>query len=279
MSIMDDTRVAVYLITGFLESGKSTFLDFTLRQDYFQIDEPTLLLLCEEGEVEFDADELKRYNTYVEVIEDQEDFTTESLQYLERRYHPDRVLLEYNPLWSVAKLEQMRLPNGWGIVQHIVTVDAGTFQVYMNNMKSLFVEMIRNAELVIFNRADTSQPLPTFRRSVKVVNPAAQIVFEDEEGEIGNIFEEQMPYDLDADVVEIEDTDYGIFYVDLMDHPEKYEGKKVRFKGMTLRSRELSSGYFVPGRMAMTFIYRICVQVALRKEHEDGPVGDGDGRN
>ena len=65
MSIMDDTRVAVYLITGFLESGKSTFLDFTLRQDYFQIDEPTLLLLCEEGEVEFDADELKRYNTYV----------------------------------------------------------------------------------------------------------------------------------------------------------------------------------------------------------------------
>ncbi len=252
MSIMDDTRVAVYLITGFLESGKSTFLDFTLRQDYFQIDEPTLLLLCEEGEVEFDADELKRYNTYVEVIEDQEDFTTESLQYLERRYHPDRVLLEYNPLWSVAKLEQMRLPNGWGIVQHIVTVDAGTFQVYMNNMKSLFVEMIRNAELVIFNRADTSQPLPTFRRSVKVVNPAAQIVFEDEEGEIGNIFEEQMPYDLDADVVEIEDTDYGIFYVDLMEHPEKYEGKKVRFKGMTLRSRELSSGYFVPGRMAMT---------------------------
>lgn len=252
MSMMDDTRVAVYLITGFLESGKSTFLDFTLRQDYFQIDEPTLLLLCEEGEVEFDADELKRYNTYVEVIEEPEDFTTESLQYLERRYHPDRVLLEYNPLWSVAKLEQMRMPNGWGIVQHIVTVDASTFQVYMNNMKSLFVEMIRNAELVIFNRADTSQPLPTFRRSVKVVNPAAQIVFEDEEGEIGNIFEEQMPYDLDADVVEIEDTDYGIFYVDLMDHPEKYEGKKVRFKGVTLKSRELSSGYFVPGRMAMT---------------------------
>ncbi len=252
MSIMDDTRVAVYLITGFLESGKSTFLDFTLRQDYFQIDEPTLLLLCEEGEVEFDAEELKRFHTYVEVIEDEEDFTTESLQYLERRYHPDRVLLEYNPLWSVAKLEQMRLPKGWGIVQHIVTVDAGTFQVYMNNMKSLFVEMIRNAELVIFNRADISQPLPSFRRSVKVVNPAAQIVFEDEDGEIGNIFEEQMPYDLDADVVEIEDTDYGIFYIDLMDHPEKYEGKKVRFKGMTLKSRELSSGYFVPGRMAMT---------------------------
>ena len=248
-----DVQVAVYLVTGFLESGKSTFLDFTIRQDYFQIEEPSLLLLCEEGEVEFDADELKeKYNTYVEIVEKPEDFTKELLQSFERKYHPDRVLLEYNPLWSVAKLEQMEMPAGWGIVQHIVTVDSSTFQVYMNNMKSLFVEMVRNAELIIFNRADVSQPLANFRRSIKVVNPAAQIIFENSEGEINDIFDGNMPYDLDADIVEIADEDYGIFYVDVMENPEKYEGKTMRFKGMTLKSRELSSGYFVPGRMAMT---------------------------
>lgn len=250
--IMDDTRVAIYLVTGFLESGKSTFIDFTVKQDYFQIDEPTLILLTEEGEFEFDEKELKKHNTFVEVIETQEDFTKESLEYLDRRYHPDRVILEYNPLWSVAKLEQMDMPEGWGLVQHIVTVDSSTFQVYMNNMKSLFVEMIRNAELIVFNRADLSQPLPSFRRSVKIVNPAAQVIFEGEDGEIGNIFEETMPYDMDADIIDIEDTDYGIFYVDLMENPDKYVGKTVRFKGQTLKSRELSSGYFVPGRMAMT---------------------------
>lgn len=248
-----DVRVAIYLVTGFLESGKSTFLDFTLRQDYFQIDEPSLLLLCEEGEVEFDADELKeKYNTYVEIVEKPEDFTKELLQSFERKYHPDRVLLEYNPLWSVAKLEQMELPAGWGIVQQIVTADASTFQVYMNNMKSLFVEMVRNAELIIFNRADVSQPLANFRRSIKIVNPAAQIIFENSEGEINDIFDGNMPYDLDADIVDIADEDYGIFYVDVMENPEKYEGKTMHFKGMTLKSRELSSGYFVPGRMAMT---------------------------
>ena len=248
-----DVRVAIYLVTGFLESGKSTFLDFTLRQDYFQIEEPSLLVLCEEGEVEFDAEELqKKYNTYVEIIEKPEDFTKEKLDSFDAKYHPDRVMLEYNPLWSVARLEQMELPEGWGIIQHIVTVDASTFQVYMNNMKSLFVEMIRNAELIIFNRADVSQPLANFRRSIKIVNPSAQIIFENSEGEINDIFDGNMPYDLDADVVKIEDEDYGIFYVDVMEHPEKYEGKTMHFKGMTLKSRELSSGYFVPGRMAMT---------------------------
>lgn len=268
-----DVRVAIYLVTGFLESGKSTFLDFTLRQDYFQIDEPSLLLLCEEGEVEFDADELReKYNTYVEIVEKPEDFTRELLQSFERKYHPDRVLLEYNPLWSVTKLEQMELPAGWGIVQQIVTVDSSTFQVYMNNMKSLFVEMVRNAELIIFNRADVSQPLANFRRSVKIVNPAAQIIFENSEGEIDDIFDGNMPYDLDADIVEIEDEDYGIFYVDVMENPEKYEGKTMRFKGMTLKSRELSSGYFVPGRMAMTccaddtsFIGYICKSPYAKK--------------
>ena len=268
-----DVRVAIYLVTGFLESGKSTFLDFTLRQDYFQIDEPSLLLLCEEGEVEFDADELKeKYNTYVEIVEKPEDFTKELLQSFERKYHPDRVLLEYNPLWSVAKLEQMELPAGWGIVQQIVTADASTFQVYMNNMKSLFVEMVRNAELIIFNRADVSQPLANFRRSIKIVNPAAQIIFENSEGEINDIFDGNMPYDLDADIVDIADEDYGIFYVDVMENPEKYEGKTMHFKGMTLKSRELSSGCFVPGRMAMTccaddtsFIGYICKSPYAKK--------------
>ena len=65
-----------------------------------------------------------------------------------------------------------------------MTVDASTFQVYMNNMKSLFVEMIRNADMVLFNRCEQGMPLATFRRSVKVVNQAAEIIFEDEEGEI-----------------------------------------------------------------------------------------------
>ena len=47
---MRQSDVMVYLMTGFLDSGKTQFLTFTLEQDYFQIQGKTLLILCEEGE-------------------------------------------------------------------------------------------------------------------------------------------------------------------------------------------------------------------------------------
>lgn len=248
----DEIEIPIYLITGFLESGKTTFINFTVAQDYFQIDEPTLLITTEEGEVEYDEKELLKYNTVLEVVESQEQFTPEYLKKLKRRYNPERVILEYNPLWSVKKLEEMEMPRGWGIVQEIVTVDASCFQIYMQNMKSIFMEMSLHADMVMFNRCRPQDPLASFRRSIKVVNPACDVLFEDEEGEISNIFEDSMPYDLDADIIDIEDADYGIFYVDMEDHPERYRGKTVRFKGRVLKSENANADFFVPGRMAMT---------------------------
>lgn len=248
----DEIEIPIYLITGFLESGKTAFINFTVAQDYFQIDEPTLLITTEEGEVEYDEKELLKYNTVLEVVESQEQFTPEYLKKLKRRYNPERVILEYNPLWSVKKLEEMEMPRGWGIVQEIVTVDASCFQIYMQNMKSIFMEMSLHADMVMFNRCRPQDPLASFRRSIKVVNPACDVLFEDEEGEISNIFEDSMPYDLDADIIDIEDADYGIFYVDMEDHPERYRGKTVRFKGRVLKSENANAKFFVPGRMAMT---------------------------
>lgn len=248
-----DIEVPVYLVTGFLESGKTTFLDGTIHQNYFNIPETTLLILCEEGEVEYDETELRRRRrTVIEVIEEAEDFTEDALRYLAKKHRPERVLLEFNPLWSVSKLHQMELPEGWGIIQQIVTVDASCFEIYMKNLKSLFVEMVRDAELVLFNRCNKEQPLASFRRSVKVVNPAAEIIFENEDGEVEDIFEDCMPFDLDADIIDIMEEDYGIWYVDMMDNPEDYEGKTVRYKGMVLKSEDLDAEFFVAGRTAMT---------------------------
>ena len=218
----DEVEIPIYLITGFLESGKTSFINFTVAQEYFQIDGPTLLI------------------------------TLDYLKKLNRKYRPERIILEYNPLWSVKKLEEMELPRGWGIVQEIVTVDASCFQIYMQNMKSVFMEMAKNADMVMFNRCRPEDPLPAFRRSIKVVNQACDVLFENEEGEIDNIFEDQMPFDTDADVIEIDDADYGIWYVDMGDNPERYEGKTVHFRGMVLKSKDVGADFFVPGRMAMT---------------------------
>lgn len=250
----EDTRVAIYLMTGFLESGKSSFLRFTLAQDYFEIDGTTLLILCEEGEVEYSREVLKRHNTYIEVLEDESELTCERLQEFEDKYHPERVIIEYNGMWQVSKIEQMDMPEGWAIMQHITSVDGSTFQMYTgnNDLKSLFMEMVKNADLVVFNRCSKDLPLAAFRRSVKVVNQSGEIIFEDGEGEIEDIFDGDMPFDVEADIIQIPPEDYGIWFIDAEDHPERYNGKKVSFTGMVLKSREFPGKMFVPGRMAMT---------------------------
>ena len=150
------------------------------------------------------------------------------------------------------KFEEMKLPAGWGIEQHITCVDASTFQVYMQNMKSIFMDMVRNADMVVFNRSKKEYPLANFRRSIKVVNPSAEVIFEDEEGEMTDIFADQMPFDLDAEIVDIPPEDYGIWFVDAMDHPDRYVGKTLRFKARARRPRGMGSKFFIPGRTAMT---------------------------
>ncbi len=249
---MQEITTPIYLISGFLESGKTTFLKFTLDQDYFQIDGKTLLLLCEEGEVEYDRKALARQNTVIEVIEKEEDLTTEKLNTLQMLHRPERVVMEFNGMWLVSKFEQMKLPAGWGIEQEITCVDASTYQVYLNNMKSILMDMVRNTDMVIFNRSKKEYPLASFRRAIKVANQRAEVIFENEDGEMDNIFEDEMPFDMNAPVIEIAPEDYGIWFVDAMDNPMNYQGKTVHFTARVLKPRRAPKQYFVPGRTAMT---------------------------
>lgn len=248
----DEITVPIYLVTGFLEAGKTSFLNFTCRQDYFRMDEPTLLINCEEGEESYDSRDLLHYATLVTDIEDKEDFTAEKLEEFQRKYRPERVIIEYNPFWGMQLLDEIEFPKGWGIVQQIVIVDGSTFSLYMSNMKSMFLDMVRNAELVLFNRVRKEDALAGYRRSIKVVNPSVDIQFTDAEGEPVDPFDSALPYDPEKELIQIEDMDYGIFFVDLQDHPERYVGKKVRFKGQVLKSQHPEAGYFIPARSAMT---------------------------
>ena len=249
---MEEPNVMVYLMTGFLDSGKTQFLNFTLKQDYFQIDGKTLLILCEEGEEEYDPMEMLKYGVVIERVEDQEDLTEEWLEEMDRKHEPERVVVEYNGMWKVSDFEALRLPEGWAIEQKLTTVDASTFQMYLMNLKPLLVEMVRNAELVLFNRCEDIKPLAGYRRSVKVVSPQAEVIFEDENGEVENIFEDDVPYDLKAPVIEIAKEDYGIWYVDMMENPDRYKGKVVEFTAKVIKPRSFPSKVFLPGRMAMT---------------------------
>ncbi|MCM1088991.1 MAG: hypothetical protein NC419_12610, partial [Muribaculaceae bacterium] len=239
----------VYVINGFLESGKTEFITYTLAQPYFQIKGVTLLILCEEGEIEYEAGLLKQSNTVLEVIDEEEAFNTAHLIELEKKHKPERIIIEYNGMWNYKK---MKLPWHWTIEQQITTIDASTFPMYFTNMKSLLAEMLRKSELIIFNRCDGVEDLSNYKRNVKAINQKADIVFEDANGEVNQIMEDDLPYDLAAPIIELNNEGYGIWYLDSLDHIGRYEGKTVQFTAMVLKPKNFPKGYFVPGRMAMT---------------------------
>ncbi len=239
----------VYIINGFLESGKTEFITFTLDQPYFQIKGKTLILLCEEGEVEYAPELLKRSNAVLELIEEEADFVPAKLLELEKKHKPERIILEYNGMWN---FKEMKLPWHWQVEQQITTIDASTFSMYFSNMKSLLAEMLRNSEMILFNRCDGIEDLNVYKRNVKAINPQAEIVFEDSNGEIDEIFEEDLPFDLNADPIELDDMGYGIWYIDSLDHLERYVGKRIRFSAMIMKPEGYPADHFVPGRMAMT---------------------------
>lgn len=249
---MEEPEVLLYLMTGFIDSGKTQFLKFTLKQEYFQIEGRTLLILCEEGEEAYDTEEMEQYHVVMERVKGQAELTEEWLERMNLKHQPERVVVEYNGMWKVSDFEKLKLPKGWALEQKLTTVDASTFQMYLTNLKPLFVEMVRDSEMVLFNRCTDKKPLPGYRRSVKVVSPKAEVIFEDGQGEIENIFEDDVPYDLKAPVIEVRSEDYGIWYVDVMDNPDRYKGKTVEFTARVLKPKRFPSKVFLPGRMAMT---------------------------
>lgn len=239
----------VYMINGFLESGKTEFITYTLAQPYFRIKGKTLIIACEEGEIEYDDSLLKKVNAVVEWIEEEEDFNTSYLVELEKKHKPERIIIEYNGMWN---FKNMRLPWHWKIEQQITTIDGTTFPMYFTNMRSLLAEMVKKSEMIIFNRCDGIEELNVYKRNIKAVNPNADIIFEDANGEIDTIFEEDLPFDLNAPVIELDNMGYGIWYLDSLDHLERYIGKTVKFKAIVLIPEGFQKNYFVPGRMAMT---------------------------
>ncbi len=239
----------VYVINGFLESGKTEFIRYTLSQPYFQIKGRTLLIVCEEGEVEYEEKLLSKSRTDMVVIDEEEDFNPSHLMELEKKYRPERIIVEYNGMWNY---KNMKLPWYWTMEQQITTIDASTFPMYFTNMKSLLAEMLRKSEMIIFNRCDDVEDLSVYKRNVKAINQQADIIFEGSEGEINQIFEDDLPYDLNDPVIELNNEGYGIWYLDSLDNLDRYIGKTIQFTGMVVKPKEFPKGYFVPGRMAMT---------------------------
>ena len=242
----------VYVFTGLLESGKTTLIYEVAGEEDFLEPGTTVLVQCEEGEVHLSEEFLRKSSIVLLTAEEPEDLNEMLWKRIERDYQPTQVLVEYNGMWETEKLFDCGMPEDWYIGGIYTTINAETADMYMTNMRKMFMEPLKASNLVIINRCDEDIDKIKFRRTIKGLNPQCQLAFESRDGEMMENAVDEMPFDYRGDVVEIDDMDYGLWYVDAIEHPSRYMGKEIRFTAKFCASQEPGKDYFIPGRHVMT---------------------------
>ena len=240
--------IPVYLVVGFLDCGKTNFINGIL-EDGFSKNDRTLLLCCEEGDEEYNEKFLK--NVTVVTVDDQAQLTCSFLKDCEKKYRPKQVLIEYNGMWPLTPLYENVLPANWVLYQIMCFVEGGSFDLYARNMGQLMMEKITQADLIVFNRCTEETRDALRKRNLRMVNRRADIYLEMEDGSSEDYNNgDTCPFDLTPEVLDIPDEDFGIWYVDVMDHPERYAGHLVHMKLVMCHSKKYP-GIDCPGRFAM----------------------------
>lgn len=244
-------EIPVYLFTGFLESGKTKFIQETLEDPRFNTGEKTLVLLCEEGIEEYDIAKMPGKNVYIHSTQEKKDLNKEHIAALVKKTNAERVIIEYNGMWLLNELFEA-LPQNFVIAQEFCFVDSTTIFSYNSNMRQLVFDKLSTAELVIFNRVELSSDVMPFHKLVRAISRRADIIYEFTDGSIlpDNI-EDPLPFDVNAKVIDIKDIDYAIWFQDMMNDMAKYTDKTIKFKGIVARDAKLPGDTFIVGRQVM----------------------------
>ena len=244
-------QIPVYVFTGFLDSGKTKFIQETLEDERFNAGERTLLLVFEEGEEEYDFSSYPYKNVYLEVL-DQQSVTTKELQNLAKKYKVQRVVAELNGMHLVGDL-YTRFPEGWVVAQEVMFADSQTFITYNANMRNLTMDKLVGAQMVVFNRLAPGSDTMPLHKMVRAANRRIDILYDYTDGTTAfDDIVDPLPFDINAPIIEIKDEDFALWYRDVTEEPEKYSGKTVCFKGQVAMLRRNKDGMFAPGRFVMT---------------------------
>ena len=244
-------QIPVYAFTGFLDSGKTKFIQETLEDERFNAGERTLLLVFEEGEEEYDFSSYPHQNVYLEVL-DQQTVTTKSLQALAKKYKAQRIVAELNGMQLVGDL-YARFPENWVVAQEVMFADSTTFLTYNANMRNLMMDKLCGAQMVVFNRLEKNADIMPFHKIVRAANRRIDILYDYTDGSTQfDEIEDPLPFDINAPVIQVGDEDYALWYRDVTEEPQKYQGKTVRFKAQVAMLRSEKNGIFAPGRFVMT---------------------------
>lgn len=245
-------KIPVYLFTGFLEGGKTTIIQESLNDQNFNSGEKTLILMCEEGIEELDPSKFWGQNVTVHTIEGEDMLTEVYLSQLTKNKKLDRIIVEYNGMWMLQSFYNA-MPESWGIYQNMMFADANTFINYNNNMRQLVFDKLKDAEMLVLNRTALDTDKEEIHKIVRGITRRTAIVYDYPDGHVEyDEIEDPLPFDIEADVVEIKDEDYALWYRDLSEESQKYHGKTVKFKGIVANDPELAKNEIIIGRHIMT---------------------------
>ena len=247
-------EIPVYLFTGFLEAGKTSFIQGTLSDPQFfkKRKERTLVILCEEGEETLDPGGFASPDIFVETLDNQRQLNPDKFESLRRKHGATRVLIEYNGMWLLNDLFQA-LPEEWFVYQEMMFADSSTVAIYNANMRNLVVDKLSTCDLVAFNRCDEDTDIMALHKLVRAVSRRTEIVYERVDGSSKfDDIEDPLPFDVNAPVINVEDRDFALFYRDLSESMPDYDGKTVCFTGMVSIGSELPKDGFIIGRQIMT---------------------------
>lgn len=244
--------IPVFLFTGFLDAGKTSFIQSLLEDKEFNRGQKILVLQCEEGETELDVSKLPdNASVYVETVEEEEALTELLLKKLEKQYKPTRIMVEYNGMWMLDSFFQA-LPENWAIAGETLFIDSTSFAQYNANLRQHVFNKLRTAELVLFNRVTEDTDKMALHKIVRAVSRQCDIAYSYDSGktEYDEIID-PLPFDVNAPVIEVEDKDYALFYQDLLEDFKKYHGKTVEMNLLVATKGRMPKETFVAGRQLM----------------------------
>ena len=245
-------EIPVYLFCGFLEAGKTKYIQSILEDPRFNTGDGILLLVCEEGEEEYDPSRFVSANVSIETFDDVESLTPDRLEARRRRANANLVVVEYNGMWQIDDFFYA-LPENWMIYQQLTFIDATTIMNYNANMRQLVFDKVKAADGIVFNRVQADEDIMPYHKLVRDIDRNAQIIYEKGNGSIQyDEIVDPLPFDIDAPVVEIADKDFAIWFRDISEEPEKYADKTIRYKALIAKDSDMARDTFVAGRHIMT---------------------------
>ena len=251
----------VYVFSGFLDSGKTQAIKATLYNPRFNEGESTLIIAFEQGEVEYDEKFLQFTNSQVLYMDSVKDLTIEKQKEIDKQYRGiERIFIELNGMEDDNILYNTGFISNWELAQTLTTIDASTFQMYMVNMRQFMYNHVYNAEVVILNRSDDVDKR-YLRNNLKSINQFVELIFEDKEGNVTNKIEDEL-FDVSKDL-EISDVDYGLWFMDAIDNPRKYDNKNVSIKVKYAGTIEDEKDVLIMGRKAMVCCSNDITDIAL----------------